>query len=89
MAKTPEPFGSRIARANGDNVAILANRDWSGGKIFLFFGLVPEIDFAVCFDDNLVVGTGRDVDGSKIDINNEFPVGGYVELARNVLFSRR
>src|SRR5437773_6571091 len=67
MAKTPESFGLRTTRANRDNVAILANRDRSGGKIFLFFGFVPEIDFAVCLDDDLVIGTVRHVDFSKIN----------------------
>ena len=78
-----------MVRANRDNVAILANRDWSGGKIFLFFGFVPEIDFAVCLDDDLVIGASRHVNCSKIDIDNEFPARRYVELARNILFSRR
>src|SRR4029078_13557027 len=52
VTKTPELFGLRTMRANGDKVAILANSDRSGGKIFLFFGFVPEIDFAVCLDDD-------------------------------------
>src|SRR4029453_7802249 len=89
MAKTPESFGLRIVRTKGDNVAILANRDWSGGKIFLFFGFIPEIDFSVCLDGDLVIGTRRHVNCSKIDIDNEFPARRYVELARNILFSRR
>ena len=78
-----------MVRTNSDNVAILANRDWSGGKIFLFFGFVPEIDFAESLDDNLVIGASRYVDCSKINIDNQFPAGGYVELARNIFFSRR
>src|SRR6266508_4092329 len=89
MAKTPKLFGVRIVSANRDNVAILANRDWSGGKIFLFFGFVPEIDFAVRLDDSLVIGTDRHVDCSKIDVDNEFPAGRDVELTRNILFSCR
>src|SRR4030095_8406761 len=89
MPKTTELFGLRVVRANRDNVAILANRDWGGGKIFLFFGFVPEIDFAVCLDDALVIGTRRHVNCSKIDIDNEFPARRYVKLARNILFSRR
>jgi hypothetical protein len=89
MAKTAELFGLRIARANSDNVGILTDRDWSGGKIFLFFGFVPEIDFAVCLDDDLVIGASRHVNCSKIDIDNEFSARRYVELARNIFFSRR
>jgi hypothetical protein len=89
MAKTPEPFGLRMVCAIRDNAAILTNHNWSGGKIFLFLGFVPEINFAVCLDDDLVIGASRHIDCSKIDIDNEFPTGRYVELTRNILFSRR
>jgi hypothetical protein len=43
----------------------------------------------VCLDDDLVIGTGRDVDCSKIDVDDKFSARHYVELARNILFSRR
>src|SRR4029453_15636869 len=80
MAKTPEPFGLRITRANRDNVAILANRDRTGGKKFLFFWFCPEIDFSVWLDDDLVIGTCPHVDCSKINVDNEFPAGCRVRL---------
>src|SRR5262245_17636325 len=64
MTETPESFRLRILRANRNDVAILANGHWSGGKIFLFFGFVPEIDFAEYLDDNLVIGASGNVDCS-------------------------
>ena len=73
-------------RANRDNVAILANGDRSGSKIFLFFGFVPEIDFAVCLDDDFVIGTGHDVDCSKINVDNKFPAGSRILLLVDFLF---
>ena len=86
VTKTPELFGFRTTRANRDNVAILANGDRSGGKIFLFFGFVPEIDFAVCLDDDFVIGTGHDVDCSKINVDNKFPAGRRILLLVDFLF---
>ena len=73
-------------RANFDYVAILVNGDRSGGKIFLLFRFVPEIDFAICLNDDFIIGTRHDVDCSKINVDNKFPAGRRILLLVDIFF---
>src|SRR5437763_2139686 len=70
------------ARANRDDVSVLADDNRSIGEIFFLFRFITEIDFAMRFESDFAVGAGGYVDCPKIDVDDQLPARRCIDFAR-------
>src|SRR5436190_17385722 len=85
---TEIPIGPRslATRSHRHDVPFFGHRDGSRGEVILLSGLVAKIDPALRFEGDFFICASSDLDGSEIDIDDQFSARCYIDLAGDIFF---